>query len=105
MMRIYERFYRLIENGSKTIEVRVAYLGMQSIKVGTIIRFVSGRSSCDRRVIRVARYNSFAEMMRQEDPKKINPHQSAEDQLCEIRKIFPSNKEKIGVLAFEFVLT
>ena len=103
MMRIYEQYYRLIADGSKTIEVRVAYPGMQSIKPGTVIRFVSGQKSCDRRVTRVVRYASFAEMMRKEDPKKINPNQSAEDQLRDIRKIFPANKEKIGVLVFEFV--
>ena len=103
MMRIYAQYYRLIADGSKTIEVRVAYPGMQSIKPGTVIRFVSGQSSCDRRVTRVASYASFAEMMRREDPKKINPNQSAEDQLREIREIFPPDKERIGVLVFEFV--
>jgi len=103
-MRIYDRFYRLIESGEKTVEVRVAYSGMQNIHEGAVIRFTNGDRRCDRRVIRVSRYDSFAEMMHQEDPKKINPYQSAEVQLREIRRIFPPNKEAIGVIVFEFVV-
>jgi len=49
----------------------------------------------------VARYKSFSEMMSKEEPKKINPYSSPEEQLREIRKIFPPEKEKLGVIAFE----
>ena len=103
-MRIYKRFYDLIERGEKSIEVRVAYSSIKKIGVGDIIRFTSGKNtSCDRVVTRVAEYPSFQEMMDNEDPAKINPYKSAEDQLTEIRKIFPPHKERIGVLLFEFV--
>ncbi|MDP3778950.1 MAG: hypothetical protein Q8R30_02825 [bacterium] len=56
---------------------------------------------CERRVKRVTRYKTFAEVMEKEDPKKINPMQSAEQQLMDIQRIFPSDKERIGVLVFE----
>lgn len=103
-MRIYKRFYDMIERDEKRIEVRVAYPSMKNIRKGDTIRFISsGSGSCDRVVTRVVQYSSFQEMMDNEDPTKINPHQSAEDQLAEIRRIFPPNKERIGVLLFEFV--
>ena len=38
-MRIYDRYFRLIKFGVKTIEVRVAYSSMQKIKVGDVIQF------------------------------------------------------------------
>jgi ASC-1-like (ASCH) protein len=100
IMRIYKEYFDLIKSGVKTVEVRVAYSSMASIAVGTIIRF-NDDPTCERRVTRVARYKSFAEMMQREDPKKINPKQSAEQQLINIRKIFPPDKEQMGVLAFE----
>ncbi len=101
-MRIYRRFFVMIKKGEKTIEVRVAYGGMKKIQVGDVIRFMSDSETCDRRVTRVAQYRSFAEMMDKEDHVKINPHASAADQLAEIRKIFPPDKERIGVIVFEF---
>lgn len=100
-MNIYERFFRMIQKGEKTIEVRVAYSGMKKIKPGTVIRFRCKNSFSDQLVIRVGMYSSFEEMMRSEDFSKINPYLSVEDQLKEIRKIFPPNKEKIGVITFE----
>lgn len=50
---------------------------------------------------RVASYKSFEEMFDREDPTKINPHESRDVQLAEIRKIFPPHKEALGVLAIE----
>jgi ASC-1-like (ASCH) protein len=100
-MRIYKEYFDLINNGSKTIEVRVAYGGMKKIAVGDVIRFESGHARCDRKVTRVAQYKSFDEMMSTENPKKINPTKSAQVQLADIKKIFPPHKEQLGVLIFE----
>lgn len=101
-MRIYQRFFVMIEDGRKTIEIRVAWSSMKRIQVGDTIRFLGKSSTCDRLVTRVATYVSFAEMMAAEDPVKINPEKSADDQLAEIRQIFPPDKERKGVIAFEF---
>ena len=100
-MRIYERFGVMIESGEKTIEIRVGYGSMKKIKAGDTIRFLVGNRSCDRRVVRVSNYASFDDMMKREDPRKINPHKSAKEQLDEIKKIFPPDKERLGVLVFE----
>lgn len=100
VMRIYKQYFDMIKDGSKTVEIRVAYPSMKSITVGTIIRF-NDDPSCVRRVKRVANYKSFGEMMSKEDPKTLNPHRTADEQLSDIRKIFPPDKERIGVIAFE----
>lgn len=100
VIRIYKKYFDMIKDGSKTIEVRVAYPNMKSIRAGTVIWF-NDDPNCKRRVKRVATYTSFREMMKSEDPKKINPNDSAEQQLSDIGKIYPPHKEKLGVLAFE----
>ncbi len=100
VMRIYREYFDMIKNGSKTIEIRVAYKSMQNITAGTILRF-NDDPDCERRVKRVTRYNTFAEVMKKEDTRKINPTKSAEQQLMDIQRIFPSDKEQLGVLVFE----
>lgn len=100
VIRIYKKYFDMIKDGSKTIEVRVAYPSMKKIRVGDVIWF-NDDPNCKRRVKRVASYVSFREMMKSEDPKKINPNDSAEQQLSDIGKIYPPHKEKLGVLTFE----
>ena len=100
VMRIYKQYFDLIKNGSKTIEVRVAYPGMRSIAVGTLIAF-NDDPDCTCRVKRVALYKSFDEVMATEDPTKIHPTLSADNQLADIKRIFPPEKEKLGVIIFE----
>ena len=100
VMRIYKRFFIMLKEGTKTIEIRVAYPGMKKIKAGVVIRF-NNDYSCRMLVIRVAKYENFDDMFQNEDAGKINPYQSVKEQLREIRQIFPTNKEKIGVIAFE----
>lgn len=99
-IRIYQRYFEMIKNGSKTIEIRVGYPSMRSIKPGTILRF-NDDPSCERMVKRVSEYKTFEEMLKSEQYTKINPNASAEAQLAELKKIFPSDKEKMGVLVFE----
>jgi ASC-1-like (ASCH) protein len=100
-MRIYKQYFDLIKNGLKTIEVRVAYPGMRGITVGTLIAF-NDDPVCTCRVTRVALYKSFDEMMVTEDPAKIHPTLSADNQLADIKRIFSPEKEKLGVIIFEF---
>ena len=99
-MRIYREYFDMLASGAKTIEIRVGYPSMRSIEVGDVIRF-NNDPSCRCRVTRISIYGTFAEMMATEDPRKINPYKSAEEQLADIRSIFPPEKEALGVLAFE----
>jgi ASC-1-like (ASCH) protein len=99
-LRIYQEYYNMIVGGGKAVEIRVGYKGIRRIQVGDVIRF-NNQLVSDRRVVRVTEYASFAEMMAAEDPSKINPHATAEQQLKAIRRIFPPEKEKLGVFAIE----
>ena len=100
VMRIYREYFNMIKDGLKTIEIRVAYPSMRSITPGTIILF-NDDPSCERRVKRVSQYKTFREVMEREDPEKINPTKSAEQQLTDIRQIFSPDKEQLGILVFE----
>jgi ASC-1-like (ASCH) protein len=73
---------------------------MRSIKKGMRIRF-NNDYQCECLVTRVTEYSSFAEMMSKEDHRKINPDASAEQQLTEIGRIFPKEKEALGVIVYE----
>lgn len=100
-MPIYKQYYDLIANGTKTIEVRVAYTSMQRIKVGDRIRFTCRGERTLTQVKRVARYDSFNQMFEHEKAEAIDPTANREQQLRAIRDIFPPEKEALGVLAFE----
>ncbi len=100
-MPIYKRYYDLIANGSKTIEVRVAYTSMLRIKVGDQIRFTCRDENTLTLVKRVTRYNFFDEMFDHERAEAINSTAGRNEQLKAIRDIFPPEKEALGVLAIE----
>jgi ASC-1-like (ASCH) protein len=100
-MPIYKRYYDLIANGTKTIEVRVAYTSMLRIKAGDQIRFTCRNENTLTRVKRVTRYTSFDEMFDHESAEAINPTAGRAEQLKAIREIFPVEKEALGVLAIE----
>lgn len=68
--------------------------------MGTLVAF-NDDPDCTCRIKRVALYKSFNEMMATEDSAKIHPTLSAEDQLADIKRIFPPEKEKLGVIVFE----
>ncbi len=58
-MNLYRRYFDLVANGTKTIEVRVQYPKLRSFKAGDYIRFVCGRDDALTKVKRVARHASF----------------------------------------------
>lgn len=50
-------------------------------------------------VIRVARYASFEEMFDHESVASVNPTATREEQLGNIRQIYPPEREALGVVA------
>jgi ASC-1-like (ASCH) protein len=100
-MPIYKRYYDLIANGTKTIEVRVAYTSMLKIAPGDRIRFTCRQEATLTQVTRVTAYNSFEDMFDHENAQAINPTATRDEQLQAIREIFPPEKEALGVLAIE----
>lgn len=100
-IQIYKQYFDLIADGSKTVEVRVAYDSLKRIKAGDLLNFTCRGEECLTRVKRVGRYRTFKEMFGTEDVKAVNPNATAAEQLRAVQAIFPPHKEALGVLTFE----
>ncbi|MFI0453426.1 ASCH domain-containing protein [Actinomadura sp. 6N118] len=70
-MNIWRPYLDLIEEGVKTVEVRVGCSNMRKIHAGQDLAFVSGDRRLMTKVTRVTEYPSFEEMLENEDPRSI----------------------------------
>lgn len=100
-LNLYARYFDLVESGRKTREVRVKYTKFDGLTAGDLIRFaVKGTDrSCLTRVTRVAEYATFEDLLDGEGPSQVNPDATREEQLANIRSIYPPDKEQLGCLA------
>ncbi|MBC6448795.1 ASCH domain-containing protein [Actinokineospora xionganensis] len=98
-MGIYKRYFDLIATGRKTTEIRVDDSSRKKIKPGSLIRFRCQGDEVLTRVTRIARYKSFDEMFDHETVASVNPLATREDQLANIRQIYPPEREALGVVA------
>ncbi|HEU5111021.1 MAG TPA: ASCH domain-containing protein, partial [Micromonosporaceae bacterium] len=98
-MGIYKRYFDLIASGRKSVEVRVNDSSRRKIRVGSLIRFRCQGDQVLTRVTRVARYASFEEMFDHERIGSVNPLATREEQLANIRQIYPPEREALGVVA------
>ncbi|WP_410595476.1 ASCH domain-containing protein [Amycolatopsis sp. lyj-23] len=98
-MGIYKRYFDLIATGRKTTEIRVNDSSRRKIKVGSLIRFRCQGDQVLTRVTAVNRYASFEEMFDHQDVASVNPTATREDQLANIRQIYPPEREALGVVA------
>lgn len=105
-LNLYRRYFDLVAAGRKTIEVRVRYPHLADMAAGDMIRFrVKGtEETCDVRVLRVTEYADFEALLDGEGPANVNPSASREQQLANIRGIYPPEKEALGALAIEIRL-
>ncbi|ONI91476.1 hypothetical protein ALI22I_08855 [Saccharothrix sp. ALI-22-I] len=98
-MGIYKRYFDLIATGRKTTEIRVNDSSRRKIRKGSLIRFRCQGDSVLTRVTRVARYTGFEEMFDHEQVSSVNPTATREEQLANIRQIYPPEREALGVVA------
>ncbi|MGH8901046.1 MAG: ASCH domain-containing protein [Egibacteraceae bacterium] len=98
-MGIYKRYFDLVASGKKTVEVRVNDSSRKRIKEGSLIRFRCRDEEILTRVTRVAWYDSFEEMFDHETVASVNPTATREEQLANIRQIYPPEREALGVVA------
>lgn len=66
---------------------------------GSLIRFRCQGDGVLTRVTRVARYVTFDEMSDHEYGDSVNPLARREEQLANIRQIYPPEREALGVVA------
>ncbi|MGH3889872.1 MAG: ASCH domain-containing protein [Pseudonocardiaceae bacterium] len=71
----------------------------RKIKVGALIRFRCQGEEVLTRVTREARYANFEEMFDHEEVASVNPTATREEQLANIRQIYPPEREALGVVA------
>ena len=95
---IKDEYLQQILHGRKTIEVRVAYANVARLKVGDMLR-LNDQSLF--RIRRVGRYANFAELLAHEDARAIAPDLAREQLSDVLHKIYPPEKEALGVIAFE----
>jgi ASC-1-like (ASCH) protein len=98
-MGIYKRYFDLIATGRKTTEIRVNDSSRQKIKEGSLIRFRCQGDQVLTRVTRVARYADFDDMFAYETVTSVNPLATKQEQLANIRQIYPPDREALGVVA------
>jgi ASC-1-like (ASCH) protein len=98
-MGIYKRYFDLIAQGRKTTEIRVDDSSRRKIKEGSLVRFRCQGDEVLTRVTKVARYTSFEEMFDHESVTSVNPLATRDDQLANIRQIYPPEREALGVVA------
>ncbi|MFJ3229775.1 ASCH domain-containing protein [Streptomyces sp. NPDC086787] len=105
-LNLYRRYFELVAAGSKTIEVRVKYPHLADMAADDTIRFrIKGTAEvCDVRVLRVTEYEDFEALLDGEGPATVNPTSPRDEQLKNIREIYPPEKEALGVLAIEMEL-
>ena len=98
-MGIYKRYFDLIATGRKTTEIRVNDSSRRKIKEGSLIRFRCQGDEVLTRVTRVTRYDTFDEMFDHEEVASVNPLATRDEQLANIRQIYPPEREALGVVA------
>lgn len=98
-MGIYKRYFDLIAQGKKTTEIRVNDSSRKKIKEGSLIRFRCQGDEVLTRVTRVAHYATLDEMFAHESVASVNPLATREEQLANIRQIYPREREALGVVA------
>ena len=83
--------------------MRVLYPSTKKIKEGDHIKLFDYDESLMVTIKARRIYNSFAEMLKCEDPEKIAPGYSKEKLLNLLCNFYPPEKEKLGVIVFEIV--
>jgi ASC-1-like (ASCH) protein len=97
----YPKLLPFIEDGSKTLEIRLLRGTWKRIKIDDSIDF---SLKVTRKVVAIRHYDSPEKMLREEDPAKILPGKTANEILALLRQIYPNSSEKIVVFELELIL-
>ena len=102
-LNLYRQYFDLVAAGTKTIEVRVKYPHLADLAAGDTIRFrIKGTDeTCEVKVVRVTEYADFESLLDAEGPAAVNPTATRDQQLANIRAIYPPEKEALGALAVQ----
>lgn len=101
LMRVKQSFLDMIRQGKKTLEVRVGYDSIKTIQPGERIQLASRTETQVIRVKGVRKYLTFDEMMAVEEAGRIAPGLAKQETLRLLKEIYPSDKERLGVVVLE----
>lgn len=101
MMRVKQKFLDFIKSGRKTLEVRVGYDSIKTVKPGERVSFCSREESEVVRIKDVRKYGSFEAMLEHESPERIVPGKDVASLLRLLRDIYPPDRERLGVVVLE----
>lgn len=104
MMRVKQPFLELIRSGRKTLEVRVGYQTIKNIRPGDRIRFASRDQTEVVVVKKIRNYPNFEDMATKEDLELIAPGRTARVVLELLRKLYPPDRERLGIVVLEIAL-
>jgi ASC-1-like (ASCH) protein len=99
-MRIKQYYLDKIKGGQKTLEVRVGYDSIKTIKAGDRIRLMS-RTEVIVQVKNVRHYKTFDEMLEHEEASRIVPGLTRSESLKLLQEIYYPEREKLGVIVLE----
>jgi ASC-1-like (ASCH) protein/ribosomal protein S18 acetylase RimI-like enzyme len=100
-IRLKQRFLDQVRKGEKTLEVRVGYPQIRSIRPGEQIRFISRMETQDVAVKGVREYSGFQDMLAIEKSDRIVPGLQHDELLRLLQEIYPPSKERLGVVVLE----
>ncbi len=93
-----------IQSGRKTLETRAGSLKYQTIKVGDILVMYCDGERFEKKVTRVAHFDSIRDLLKVYSVKRINPDLDTEEELTYTYYSYPGYEERIkkfGMLVFE----
>ena len=108
-MKLQEKYYNFIINGTKRIEIRLFDSKRQQIKIGDTIKFLKEpelNEYFNAKVIGLLRYNTFNDMVKDFDISILADKSMCKEELLKVlEEFYPKEKqEQYGVLGIKFEL-
>ena len=93
-LRIKRQYFDQIRNGLKTLEARVGYSNIRSIRPNTQIKFECGQDSFVKTVKAIRNHKTVAEMIISENLAKLLPDTNAQEAEKAYNSIYSPEKVK-----------
>ena len=104
-MNLQDKFFDLVKNNSKSLEVRLLDDKRKKLNVGDIINFYNSNNEIiSVKVISLKVYNNFEELLQNNNPTEIGLVDSSKNIIDQLYSIYPKEKCSLyKVLAIKFI--
>lgn len=100
--RIKKQYFHQLKNGDKSLEIRVGYPQIKKVREGDTITFENYGPN-EFLVRRIGVYDSFRRLLEVEGFNSVLPGMTFSGALSTLRQIYPADKERLGVYAFDLL--